>query len=131
MTVSPDSEKEKKFRDRAVQTARSKAANSVRIISGGGLASALANEAIASDIGMEIAIEPETSLEALMFSEGGARAIYAVQPDKAHAFENIWKGFPIRCIGRIYGKVFEWNGKFSIPLDDIKTAFSCGANRDK
>jgi phosphoribosylformylglycinamidine synthase len=131
ITVAPDTEKEKAFRDRAVKTALYGAANSGRALAGGGLAVALANEAICSDSGMEIDIQPETSLEALMFSEGGARAIYAVPPDKIDKFESIWTGFPIRKIGKICGDVFKWNGVFSLSAADIKAAFKIGTNRGK
>ncbi len=122
-TVLPDREKEKAFRERAVKTARNGAADSGRALAGGGLAVALANEAIYSNAGMNIKIQPKTSLEAIMFSEGGARAIYAVPQDKVQDFENIWAGFPCLCIGTVGGDNFNWNGAFTLPLPRIKSGF--------
>lgn len=125
-TVEPDFEKEKAFRERALLTARSHVANSGRAIAGGGLATALANEAIASDMGMDIDVKPEHSIESLLFSEGGARAIYAVPKDKAAEFEKIWAGFPHRRIGTSGGDKFNWNGILSIPMPQLKRAFMEG-----
>lgn len=122
-TVAPDCAKERAFRERAVKTAHAGAAGSGRILAGGGLALALAGEAISSDIGMDITIEPESSLEALLFSEGGARAIYAVPQEKISEFENIWAGFRFRRIGTAGGTSFVWNGSFELPLERLKTAF--------
>ena len=86
-TVAPDAEAEKAFRDRALKTAQRQLANSGRVVAGGGLASALANEAIASGVGMDIELAPRGGVETLLFSEGGARAVYAVSPEKAAEFE--------------------------------------------
>lgn len=122
-TVQPDYENEKQFRVRAIKTAREKIANSGRIIAGGGLAIALANEAISSAIGMKISTKPQTSVESLLFSEGGARAIYSVPSDKIAEFENTWAGFSFSCIGIATGDSLEWENLFTLPLSDITSSF--------
>ncbi len=127
-TVEPDPEAEKAFRERAIKTAREQAAVSGRVAAGGGLATALANEAIASGTGMEITLEPEASVESLLFSEGGARAIYSVTPEKAAEFEKIWSGFPAVRAGKAGGKNFVWKNILSLTLDELTEAFS-GENR--
>ena len=123
-TVEPDFEAEKKFRERAIKTARAQAAVSGRVVAGGGLATALANEAIASGVGMEITLAPEKSIESLLFSEGGARALYAVAPEKAAEFERIWQGFPLTKAGRAGGKGFAWKDILNVPLSELEKAFS-------
>jgi len=123
VTAALDCEAERAFRDRAIKTARARAAISGRVVSGGGLAVALAAEAISSDIGMEIGIKPKTSAEALLFSEGGPRAIYSVLPDKIKDFEDIWDGFPHMRIGTAGNAAFVWDGLFELPLERLKSAF--------
>lgn len=122
-TLMPDTEKEKSFRTRALETARTCSANSGRAIAGGGLAVALAGEAIASDKGMKIEINYAYAQEALMFSEGGARAIYSVPLDKVQDFELTWEGFPCRSIGTVGGDSFSWYSKFDLELTRLKSAF--------
>ena len=77
-------------------------------MAGGGLATALANEAIASGTGMKLALAPETTVEALLFSEGGPRAIYSVALEKAAEFENAWKDLGFVKIGEAGGDSLDW-----------------------
>lgn len=123
-TVAPDAEAEKAFRDRALKTAQRQLANSGRVVAGGGLASALANEAIASGVGMDIELAPRGGVEALLFSEGGARAVYAVSPEKAAEFEAAWSGFPCVKAGKAGGDKFSWQGILTLPLEELAKAFT-------
>ena len=123
-TVAPDFEKEKAFRERALETAHRQLADSGRAVAGGGIAAALANEAIASGLGMEITLCGMPSVETALFSEGGVRAIYAVSPEKAAEFEKVWAGFPIVKAGTAGGDSFEWQGVLSLPLSELKKAFT-------
>lgn len=123
-TVEPDREAEKKFRDAALSTARGQLAKSGRVVAGGGLATALASEAIASDAGMKITLAPETSVESLLFSEGGARAVYSVGQGKAAEFEKAWESLGCVRIGEAGGESFEWRGILSLPLKELKSAFT-------
>ncbi len=125
-TAAPDMDSEKAFRDRALETAHTKAASSARAVAGGGISVALANEAIASSVGMNITLNPETSLESLLFSEGGARAVYSVPTDKCDDFERIWEGFNCSKLGSASGSALTWNGIFDIPLSTLKKTFSEG-----
>ena len=122
-TVAPDYETEKKFRDAALATAHGQLAKSGRVVAGGGLATTLANEAIASDTGMKLALAPETTVEALLFSEGGPRAVYSVAPEKAAEFEKTWKALGCVKIGEAGGENFDWQGIMSLPLKELKNAF--------
>lgn len=122
-TVAPDYEMEKRFRDAALSTAHGQLAKSGRVVAGGGLATTLANEAIASDTGMKLALAPETTVEALLFSEGGPRAVYSVAPEKAAEFEKTWKALGCVKIGEAGGENFDWQGIMSLPLKELKNAF--------
>jgi phosphoribosylformylglycinamidine synthase len=126
-TVEPDHGKEKSFRERAMKTAAERIASSGRAVAGGGLAVALANEAIASDRGINVEINLSLTAEEILFSEGGARAIYAVPKEKAASFEKIWEGFPCTKIGTVGGDKFEWKDMFSIDLSKLKKAFTEGS----
>ena len=125
-TVAPDFEKEKAFRERALKTAREHLAGSGRVLAGGGLAVALASEAIASGCGLKLDLQPQTEKEAALFSEGGARAIYSVPQQQAAAFEKCWAGFPCRKIGAAGGNNLTCGGSFYIPLAELKKTFAEG-----
>lgn len=125
-TVEPNFMTEKAFSERAIKTARSACASSGRAVAGGGLAVALASEAIASSSGLSIDLVPDKNPLELLFSEGGARAVYAVPQEKEAEFVRIWEGFPCRRIGTACGSSFVWNRCFEIPLDRLKQAFEEG-----
>lgn len=125
-TTAPDREAEKAFRDRAQATAAQQLAHSGRVVAGAGLAAAFATESIASDMGMTLTLAPETTAEALLFSEGGARAIYAVAPEKAEEFEKVWKGFPCHRAGTAGGSGFEWKELLKLNKEELTKAFTKG-----
>ena len=125
-TVEPDHNKEKAFRERALKTAAEHIASSARAVAGGGLAAALANEAIDSDKGFYLDFASPCSHEKTLFSEGGARAVYAVPEANKEAFEKVWEGFPFIKIGTVRGNAFEWKNIFNIPLITLKKAFMEG-----
>lgn len=125
-TTAPDFEKEKSFRDRAIKTAREHLASAGRVLAGGGLAVALASEAIAAGIGMEIDLQPQTTKEATLFSEGGARAVYSVPQQQTAAFEKAWAGFPCRRIGTAGGCNLNWTGMFDLSVAELKKTFAEG-----
>lgn len=125
-TVSPCASAERLFCGRAIATANSGLASSARAVAGGGIAVALASEAIASNIGMNIKLTPETSVAMTLFSEGGARAIYAVPTENTAAFEKLWEGFPCRKIGTAGGTKFVWENLLDLPLTELKKAFTEG-----
>lgn len=125
-TVAPNFDKEIGFCHRALKTAHSKVASSGRVIAGGGLAVALADEAIASGRGISLNAPLTIPLEEALFAEGGARAIYAVPSSKATDFEKIWRGFPCFKLGNAYGDKFEWTGILNLSLERLKTAFLTG-----
>lgn len=126
-TVEPNYEKERAFRTRALATAVSGNASSGRAVAGGGLATALANEVMASGCGLSVKTDSTDSPEKLLFSEGGARAIYSVPAEKEKDFERIWEGFPCLKAGTYGGTEFEWKEIFSIDLPILKKAFLEGS----
>ncbi|MDO4987878.1 MAG: phosphoribosylformylglycinamidine synthase subunit PurL [Synergistes sp.] len=130
-TVAPDFENEKKFRDRAIKTAELQLARSGRVAAGGGLAVAFANEAIASEIGMRISISPEDSPESLLFSEGGARAVYSVAPEKSAEFEALWSDFSLTRAGIAGGSDLVWDNIFTLSVDRLRDAFAGSVGENK
>ncbi|MDO5115714.1 MAG: phosphoribosylformylglycinamidine synthase subunit PurL [Synergistaceae bacterium] len=123
-SVAPNYAAEKKFREAALSTAHRQLAKSGRVVAGGGLAATLANEAVASSIGMTLTLAPESSVEALLFSEGGARAVYAVSPEKSAEFEKEWKEAGCVKIGTAGGSDFNWRGIMTLPLAKLEKAFA-------
>ena len=73
---------------------------------------------------MDIELAPRGGVEALLFSEGGARAVYAVSPEKAAEFEAAWSGFPCVKAGRAGGDKFSWRGILTLPLEELAKAFT-------
>jgi len=126
-TVLPDHDNEKAFRERALMTAENGAASSGRAVAGGGLAIALANEVLASGCGLSVKTDISVPPEEILFSEGGARAVYAVPAEKEKGFEKIWKGFPCIKAGTFGGTVYEWQDMFRIDIARLKKAFMEGS----
>jgi len=118
-----DAQKEKAFLERAAKTAKGRVAESGRPLAGGGLALALAKEAIESGIGARVNLDAEAKPLSLLFGEGGPRAIYAVPPDKAAAFCHIWQGFPVNRIGKVGGSELSVDGFLKIPLEKLIQAW--------
>ena len=73
---------------------------------------------------MKLTLAPETTVEALLFSEGGPRAVYAVAPEKAAEFENAWKALGFVKIGEAGGDSFDWDGVMSLPVAELTAAFT-------
>jgi len=75
-------------------------------LSDGGLAVALAEKAFAGGYGISAdlgKVEAEGSLNdtALLFSESASRLLLTVSPDQQNAFEKLFAGLPVSCIGEV------------------------------
>ena len=119
VTVLPDHDNEKAFRERALMTAENGAASSGRAVAGGGLAIALANEVLASGCGLSVKTDISVPPEEILFSEGGARAVYRSRR-KEKRFEKDLKGFPCIKAGPSGGTVYEWQDMFRIDIARLK-----------
>jgi phosphoribosylformylglycinamidine synthase len=117
--IPPSPEMELDFMERSLLTAEKELANSGVPILGGGLAVALSKEAIKSGLGAEVQIETLTNPAVLFFGEGGARALYAVPSTKLIEFLQVWKGFPLRPIGRVSGSDLRLPGSTPIPIETL------------
>jgi phosphoribosylformylglycinamidine synthase len=121
-----DAEAEIAFVSRALFTSKkADIKKSARVVAGGGLAAALAKEAILSGQGMTIELERDPL--AAMFGEGGPRAIYIVTPASADQFLACWEGFPVALIGRVGGKSLVVRDFMEAPVDELRSAFYGGA----
>jgi phosphoribosylformylglycinamidine synthase len=113
-------EAEKDFSERALRTARKKAAHSGRALAGGGLAAALAKDSAESGCGARIALGIPTRKDVVLFGEGGARALYSVPMSRVPLFKAIWSGYPCLELGRAGGDVLSVGGAFSLAVSRIQ-----------
>jgi phosphoribosylformylglycinamidine synthase len=134
LPLSPEAERD--FRARALEAAKRELPASARPLAGGGLALALAREAIASGVGAQVALEQPTRSEVALFGEGGPRAIYAVSPDRLVPFLQLFRGFPTALIGtaggdslRVGGAFGDRSLSFDLPLEALSRAFREGGGR--
>ncbi|MDR0616866.1 MAG: phosphoribosylformylglycinamidine synthase subunit PurL [Synergistaceae bacterium] len=124
-TYAFDAMLDKAFASRALATSRRAVARSARVVAGGGIAVALAKEALATGIGMSADLGPgdETSL---FFSEGGPRALYFVHAESADKFLSLWEGYPVIMLGCAGGNSLCINGAREIALGELKEAYCAG-----
>ncbi len=92
-------------------------------LSDGGLAQALVESALRGRPGVRVALAGDAFVE--LFSESASRAVVAVSPDhdetvRALAAEH---GVPVTRLGTTGGSAFAVDGAFSIPLDELETAW--------
>jgi phosphoribosylformylglycinamidine synthase len=97
---------------------------SARVVAGGGLAVALAKEAIISGVGMTIELERDPL--AVMFSEGGPRAVYIIPSSATDKFLDCWEGFPVTRIGEVGGDSLKVKGFMEVSVKDLQSAFYRG-----
>jgi phosphoribosylformylglycinamidine synthase len=113
-------EAERDFSERAVKTARAKAARSGRALAGGGLAAALAKDSAESGLGAQIVLGIPTRKDVVLFGEGGARALYSVPMSRIPLFRAIWSGYPCLELGRAGGERLSVEGAFSLTVAQIR-----------
>jgi phosphoribosylformylglycinamidine synthase len=116
---------EREFSRRALATSRKSAVRSARVIAGGGVAAALAKEAISSGVGMNVDLGDGCRTE-LLFSEGGPRALYFVYPESVDKFLRLWDGYPVISLGRAGGDRLSIKGMLEISLNELRSAFTKG-----
>jgi phosphoribosylformylglycinamidine synthase len=113
-------EAEKDFSERALRTARAKAARSGRALAGGGLAAALAKDSAESGLGAHITLGIPTRKDVVLFGEGGARALYSVPMSRVPLFKAIWSGYPCLELGRAGGDSLSVDGAFSLTVARLR-----------
>ncbi|MDR1885838.1 MAG: phosphoribosylformylglycinamidine synthase subunit PurL [Synergistaceae bacterium] len=123
-----DPNMEHAFAERAIATSRRACVRGGRVIAGGGLAVALAKSAIFCGLGMEVDLGElgGSGLTEVLFSEGGPRAVYAVQPECLDKFLSIWDGYPVARIGTVRGDTLKFGDVFELPVSELRYAFTEG-----
>jgi phosphoribosylformylglycinamidine synthase len=93
-------------------------------LSEGGLAQALAEAALQRHVGVEIGPSEDSFVQ--LFSESAARCVVTVRPGDEGALEAMAGalGVPCRRIGTTGGDAFSVEGAFSIPLDELRHAWT-------
>ena len=124
-TVAFDARQEKAFAARALATSRKAVVRGARVIAGGGVAAALAKEALASGVGMRVDFGSCDMLSAL-FGEGGPRALYFVHSESADKFLSLWDGYPVVLLGHAEGSSLRIGGMREIGLDELRAAHFAG-----
>ncbi|MCL2684373.1 MAG: AIR synthase-related protein, partial [Synergistaceae bacterium] len=123
MTWKYDAAAEREFVARALQTSRKADINKrARVIAGGGLAVALAKEAICSGMGMTIDISGYDVTEAL-FSEGGPRAVYIIPPSGEEKFLPCWEGYQVTKLGVMGGPSLIVKDVLEVSCKDLRDAY--------
>ena len=93
-------------------------------LSEGGLSQALAESALRHGVGVTVNGSDDSFIE--LFSESATRCLVTVRPGDEGAFEAMAGalGVPVRHLGTTGGDAFTVDGAFSIPLDELRTAWT-------
>jgi phosphoribosylformylglycinamidine synthase len=95
-------------------------------LSDGGLAQALVEAALRYGVGAVIALPDDTDPFVSLFSESSARALVAVPLGHEKAFTALVDehGLPYTALGVVGGRSLEFRNLFSVPLDELHTAWT-------
>jgi phosphoribosylformylglycinamidine synthase subunit PurL len=95
-------------------------------LSDGGLAQALVEATLRYGMGAVIALPDEPDPFAALFSESTARALVAVPLGREKAFTALVEEHGLRytVLGVVGGSSLEFRNQFSIPLDELRTAWT-------
>ncbi|MFH1483605.1 MAG: phosphoribosylformylglycinamidine synthase subunit PurL, partial [Chloroflexota bacterium] len=101
--------------------------SSAHDVSDGGLAVALAESAIAGNIGFQGTVKPKGRLDEFLFGEGGARVVVSVPPRQAPALSRLAAAYQVSLIplGMVGGDSFGL-GPVSLPLAEMARAWRGG-----
>jgi phosphoribosylformylglycinamidine synthase subunit PurL len=93
-------------------------------LSEGGLSQALAESALRHGVGVTVNGSDDSFID--LFSESAARCLVTVRPGDEGALEAMAGalGVPVRHLGTTGGDAFTVDGAFSIPLDELRTAWT-------
>jgi phosphoribosylformylglycinamidine synthase len=95
-------------------------------LSEGGLAQALVEATLRYGVGAVIALPDGLDPFVALFSESTARALVAVPLGHEKAFNGLVEehGLPYTALGVVGGGSLEFRNQFSIPLDELRTAWT-------
>ena len=110
------------------QVIRKGLVNSAHDCSQGGLAVALAESAIAGEIGFGVDIPGDGRADGLLFGEGQSRIVVSLTEQKQADVRALAEeqGVPFAVIGRVHGEALELGDKVSIPLASAQDAWQNG-----
>ncbi|SMB91622.1 phosphoribosylformylglycinamidine synthase subunit II [Desulfonispora thiosulfatigenes DSM 11270] len=137
MPPSLDLDREKDLQNCTLQLIESGLVNSAHDTSEGGLSIALAECAMATNLGAEINIDSNIRPSALLFGETQSRIIISVNPKNVELIKDIANGFnlPVSTLGvvkgdslKIKGNNFELDAKLNDMIEKYKGAIPCLMN---
>jgi phosphoribosylformylglycinamidine synthase subunit PurL len=93
-------------------------------LSDGGLAQALVESCLRGGRGARVALPDGLDPFVGLFSESAARAVVALARSEEHRFTDLCaaRGLPVVRIGVVDGDALEFQGQFSVPLAELRTA---------
>lgn len=123
-----DPKMEREFNERALRSSRRAGVESVRVVAGGGLAVALAGEAVMTGLGMEIdlGVLSQHGATDVLFSEGGPRAVYFVHKENEEKFLSVWEEYPVARLGTVGGASLRVRDVMDVPVGELERAFYSG-----
>lgn len=123
-----DPEMEREFNERALRSSRRSGVESARVIAGGGLAVALAKECVDTGLGMNIDLGEQSreDVAAILFGEGGPRAVYFVHKGNEEKFLSVWEGYRTTRLGTVGGDSLAVREVMSVGVAELVEAFKNG-----
>src|SRR5690606_30190523 len=127
MPRQADAAAEQALAEVLIASAASGLLDSAHDLSEGGLAQALAESCLRYGVGARVGLPDGLDPFVALFSEAAARALVAVRPDAAGEFRRLCAehDVPATALGEVAdGEVLEVRGRFSIPLEELRTAWT-------
>lgn len=122
-----DLDYEKRLYETILTLNKLKLLNSAHDVSEGGIAIALAEICILSNLGANIKINKFKRLDYLLFGEEQSRIIVSINSDKLRSFKNICEKFNIEyyILGRVINEpILKINEKIILRIDEIKEIYT-------
>jgi len=120
-----DLERERALVELLVEAARRDLLASAHDCSDGGLAVALAESAIAGDVGFAVALPEDLPAHVSLFSESASRAVVSVAPGRAGELEDLAaeRGVPCALLGETGGPRMAFDGLFELEVAGARQAW--------
>jgi phosphoribosylformylglycinamidine synthase subunit PurL len=121
-----DLDTERELADILVNASRDGLVDAAHDLSDGGLAQALVESTLRYDVGCRVWLPDELDPFVALFSESSARAIVAVPRSEEVRFTDMCtaRRFPHQRIGVVDGEALEVQDQFSLPLTELRAAWS-------
>lgn len=128
-----DLELEVKLEDLLLKAIKSRLINSAQDVSRGGLGIALAECSIWSNLGIDVNLEIEKTIEEILFGEAQPVVIITADSNREKEIEQFFKDLPIKKIGKVIRNSFivkiNSNKIINLDIETLKKEWSSGVER--